>query len=147
MKIDGFGSITSTANSSGASKKRGVSSGNFAELLAAAEGSDTDQAAALGDIAPPALTNLLALQEVPEEFLQRKKLVQQGNHMLDTLEKLRRQLLMGSLTLSTLRDIEQQIAIHKQTVNDPQLTEIIDDIELRAAVEAAKLRYAMPQPE
>lgn len=142
MKIDGFGSISST---SGTSKRRGTSAaGTFADLLAAAEGGDAAPAAATSDIASAAaLNSLLVLQEIPDELLQRKKLVQQGNNMLDALEKLRRQLLGGSLTLSTLQDIEKQIAQQKQIINDPQLTAIIDDIELRAAVELAKLQMAI----
>ncbi len=143
MKIDGFGSIGST---SGTSKRKGVSTaGNFAELLAASEDTaEANQTAAASDvIAPAAMSSLLALQEVPEEYLNRKKLLQQGNNMLDTLDKLHRQLLMGPITFQTLRNIEQEIATQKQAVDDPKLLEIISEIELRAAVEAAKLRQYM----
>ena len=94
-------------------------------------------------MAPAAMSSLLALQEVPEEYLNRKKLLQQGNNMLDTLDKLHRQLLMGPITFQTLRNIEQEIATQKQTVDDPKLLEIIAEIELRAAVEADKLRQYM----
>ena len=146
MKIDGFGSITSTNSTS---KRRNTSAaGAFADLLAAAENGEAPAPSATSEtVAPASLSSLLALQEMPEELLQRKKLVQQGNNMLDVLEKLRRQLLNGSLTLSVLQDIEKQISQQKQIINDPQLMSVIDDIELRAAVELAKLQMSMAKDQ
>ncbi len=144
MKIDGFGSINTTNGTSATNKRKGVSSSSFADLLSAAEEPETSSTNAAQDIAAtPMMGNLLALQEVPEEFLHRKKLVQQGHSMLITLEKLQQQLIQGSLTFQTLRNIEAEIEAQKQVVNDPKLSEIIADIELRAAVEAAKLRQYM----
>ena len=144
MKIDGFGSITSTNNTG---KRRDVSSaGNFADLLAAAESGEAPAAAATGDIAATSALNFLALQEIPDEYIARKKLVQKGNAMLDTLEKLRRQLLSGPLSPHLLLDMEQQLIQQRQLVDDPKLHAIIDDIELRAAVELAKLQMATKVP-
>ena len=141
MKIDGFGSIISTNSTT---KKRGVSaSGNFAGLLASEEASESEHPQATNAAGSVALVNnFLALQEIPDELLQRKKLVQQGNSMLDTLENLRRQLLSGHISYSTLRDIEREVNQQKQMINDPQLQAIVAEIELRAAVEMAKLQYA-----
>ena len=144
MKIDGFGSITSTNNTG---KRRDVSSaGNFADLLAAAESGEAPAAAATSDITATSALNFLALQEIPDEYIARKKLVQKGNAMLDTLEKLRRQLLSGPLSPHLLLDMEQQLIQQRQVVDDPKLHAIIDDIELRAAVELAKLQMATKVP-
>ena len=144
MKIDGFGSITSTNNTG---KRRDVSSaGNFADLLAAAESGEAPAAAATSDITATSALNFLALQEIPDEYIARKKLVQKGNAMLDTLEKLRRQLLSGPLSPHLLLDMEQQLIQQRQLVDDPKLHAIIDDIELRAAVELAKLQMATKVP-
>lgn len=141
MKISGLGQITH----SGTAKKTGSTraAGSFADILAAAETADAAPAAATGDVAAADLSNLLALQEISEEDVRRRKLVQQGKSLLDVLEGLRRQLLMGTLPPSLLRDLARQIELKKQTVEDPQLTAIIEDIELRAAVELAKLEAAM----
>ena len=141
MKISGFGSIDST---SATGKKRATNStGSFADLLAAAESGDVAHAAPTSDVAAAALTNLLALQEISEEDIKRKKLVQQGNNMLDTLEQLRQRLLMGTLSHQVLLDINRQISVQKQMSMDPRINEIIEEIELRAAVELAKLQQAI----
>jgi len=146
MKITGFGSITSTTSTS---KKRGVSqTGSFADVLAATEGSDIGPAGGVGDVAATsALNNLLALQEISEEDVRRRKLAQQGNNMLDVLEKLRQQLLIGTLPHHILLDLSRQLSIQKQLVDEPELNDIIEDIELRTAVELAKLEQAMQKPD
>ncbi len=141
MKITGFNTINSN---SGVNKRRGVgNAGGFADLLASSETSETTTTNATSDVAATsALSNLLALQEISEEDVHRRKLMQHGNNMLDSLEKLRRQVLGGAVSQHTLQDISRQLSIHKQTVMDPKLTEIIEDIELRTAVELAKLEMA-----
>jgi len=144
MKISGFGSVGSTSSS----KRTGgtSSTASFADLLAAAEAGDVAHTAPTSDIAATAaLNNLLALQEISEEDIQRKKLAQHGNNMLDVLEKLRTRLLVGTLSPQLLVDLGRQIAIQKQMVTDPKLNALIEDIELRAAVELAKLERAMQE--
>jgi len=145
IQISGFGSIQST---SGTGKRRGASSvDNFADILAAAEAEEPGAALHANDIASAsALSNLLALQEISQEDVQRKKLVQQGHNMLDSLENIRRHLLTGTMPAQALINLMREISVKKQMINDPALTEIIDDIELRAAVELAKLQRAI-RPE
>jgi len=103
MKITGFGTISTT---SGVQKKPGKGRvGAFADLLGAAE-SDAPASSAATEVSGAAsLTNLLALQEISEDDVQRRKQVQQGAAMLDTLEGLRRQILGGGASLQTLNDI------------------------------------------
>ena len=142
MKVDGFGNIK---NSAPVKKRTGVSgTSSFADVLSAAEASETQQAGGISDIAAAsALSGMLALQEISEDDVQKRKLIQQGNNLLDTLEDLRRQLLMGTLPLSTLRGLERELAIQRMTTSDPRLNAIIDDIEIRAAVELAKIEMAI----
>lgn len=142
MKITGFGSIDSTNSTT---KRKGTSAaGSFADLLASAEASDVSGVAQSSDVAAAsALNNLLALQEISEEDIKRKKLVQQGNNLLDTLEQLRRRLLSGTISPHLLLDLSRQITMQKQMSDDPKVNEIIEDIELRAAVELAKIQKAM----
>lgn len=135
---------TGYAKPAGGVKKRGsvTSVGGFSDLLDVG-GSDAPGAPSLSDVsATAALNNLLALQEISEEDIQRRKLQQQGNNMLDSLENLRSQLLSGVVPLATLQDLDRQLFIQKQFVSDPRLNEIIADIELRVAVERAKLQAA-----
>lgn len=148
MKVDGYGNIL---NTSGVKKRGGVSvSGNFSGFLNAAEGTEATETEAasnnsgVSDISAPAsLSGILALQEVSEDEIRKKKLIQQGHSMLDSLESLRRQLLLGTLPASTLRDIEKNLLVQRQTIIDPRLMMILDDIELRTAVELAKLEMAI----
>jgi hypothetical protein len=46
-----------------------------------------------------------------------------------------------------LHTLTNVVALQKQRVDDPRLTSIIEDIELRAAVELAKLERATKQNE
>ncbi len=142
MKITGFGSIGKAGGSKKTTKSSAVQS--FAELLAASEAGAATEAAPASDItATAAVSNMLALQEISDEEVRRGKLAQQGHNLLDSLEKLRRQLLTGSLPLSVLQEMNRNLVLKKQVVNDPRLTAIIEDIELRAAVEMAKLETAI----
>jgi len=112
MKITGYGSI----NSANAPKKTGSTSSasSFADLLAAAETEEAGPVIQASDIAATAaLNNLLALQEISEEDIQRKKLMQQGKSMLDELEKLRQQLLIGTIPMHTLKDLGRQLTLKK----------------------------------
>jgi hypothetical protein len=144
MKITGYGSINASTI-----KKRGdvAQTGSFADLLAASETEESSGVPASGEVAAAGLTNLLALQEISEEDIQRRKLVQQGKSMIDTLERLRQQLLIGTLPPHLLRDLHRQLSLHRQTTADPELNALIDDIELRAAVELAKLEMAFKAEE
>jgi len=142
MFVPGLNSIK---NTTATTKRRGVSaSDGFADLLSAAEAGDTHAPPATSDVAATAALNqLLALQEISEEDIQRKKLVQRGSNLLDSLERLRGQLLVGTLGPEVLLDLGRQLAIEKQSVTDPALSSLIEDIELRAAVELAKLQMAV----
>lgn len=127
-------------------RKAGEAGGVFADFLQSAGAGDansTDAAGATSDVAAANdISNLLALQEITEYDVERKKLVQRGKNLLDTLEDLRRQILMGAVPLHTLQNLSRQLALQKQNFSDPKLIEIIEDIELRAAVELAKLEMA-----
>ena len=61
---------------------------------------------------------------------------------MDALEDIRRDLLAGGIPMHRLTELKRQISVQKQFVSDPRLNELIEDIELRAAVELAKLEMA-----
>lgn len=142
MKVSGFGSV----NQPGNVRRRGgvTQTGSFADVLAAAESDVAGAVSAANDVASTAsLGNLLALQEVSEEETRRQQMMQKGKKLLDTLETLRQRLLIGTLPLDVLLTLEKQIQIEKQSINDPRLAELIDEIELLAAVELAKIERAV----
>ena len=59
--------------------------------------------------------------------------------MLDKLEEIRLGLLLGTIPQSRLEQLAHLVRAQREQVNDPKLTAILDEIELRAAVELAKL--------
>jgi hypothetical protein len=71
---------------------------------------------------------------------QRQKQLRQAHLTLDGLEELRRALLMGSVPIYLLQTIETRMSEMKQQMMAPELRDVIEEIELRAAVELAKFR-------
>ena len=140
MKVDGFGNIKSTSN---IKKRSGVAvGGSFSDFLdisaeAGIVGGEVSMVAAA-----PELSGIIALQELADASIAKKRLLKHGENILDSLENLRRNILLGRVSLVSLQEISQQLSKQREEFNDPQLTEIIDEIELRAAVEIAKLEVA-----
>ncbi len=122
----------------------GVTGTQFAEALAAAEGiGGAEGVEATGSIAGVSgIGALLGAQEVSEHEVRKRKSIRQGRVTLEALEQLRDSLLMGSLPLSTLKRLENLVEEERSKTNDPVLQGILDEIELRAAVELAKLEVA-----
>lgn len=91
--------------------------------------------------AASSLNAMLALQEVPEDLLQKRKAISQGQQALDSLEKLRHALLMGTIQPEVMQQLKRSLP-ERASVIDPKLAAILDEIELRMAVELAKLETA-----
>ena len=121
-----------------------VSGPGFADALAAAEGvSGAEGIEATGSIgAISAMGGLLGAQEVDEREARRRQAAKRGRLTLDVLSNLRDALLMGSLPLATLRSLEKLVAQEREAVDDPTLLSILNEIEVRAAVELAKLEMS-----
>ncbi len=85
---------------------------------------------------------LLGLQEVNEEEVARRKAVKKGRTAIEALEQLRDSLLTGTLSPNTIRQLEQIVNEQRVGHNDSRLHHILDEIEVRAAVELAKLERA-----
>ena len=84
------------------------------------------------------LDALLALQGV-EDFTQRKKrAVVKGRHALDALDSLKVALLDGSVDRSTLARLKVAAEGLTEATGDPQLDAVMQEIDLRLAVELAK---------
>jgi hypothetical protein len=123
-------------------KTGGAGEASFGDFLSEAEApEETSAPAAAFPVAEmTGVSPLLALQEVSEEEGRRQHSLQQGRQSLDMLDALRRDMLMGAsnpATLARLKHQAEQIRTH--AAPDPRLQEIMNDIELRLAVEAAKL--------
>ena len=88
-----------------------------------------------------AVNGILAVQEVPDATDGRTRGLKRGYDILDQLDDIRLGLLNGSFARSRLVELGQDIKEAKDQVIDPELSSILDDIELRAAVELAKLGH------
>src|ERR1700733_3001692 len=136
MKITEYSPINKTSSTA---KKKGVSSagGNFFGLLSANETEGTSSASPASDVSATSMDALIALQEIPDNELARRQAVEEGKGALETLERLRLDLLSGNVSVSILSKLSDISNLKKQFADDKDLNAIIQDIELRAAVELA----------
>lgn len=125
-------------------KAGSVSGPGFADALAAAEGVLATEGveATSGIAAVGAMGSLLGAQEVDEREARRQRAMKQGRFTLETLERLRDALLLGSLPVATVRSLEKLVAEQWAEATDPVLKQILAEIETRAAVELAKLEMS-----
>jgi hypothetical protein len=82
---------------------------------------------------------LFQIQELPDALAQRRRAVQRGSTVLDRLDDLRLSLLGGGLSQGQLAELQRAVASERGLVDDPRLLGILDEIDLRARVELAKL--------
>jgi hypothetical protein len=114
---------------------------SFKAHLGQSAGSADQTAATAPSSNVGAVPSILAAQEAsaPDADGAKKKLVRRGEDILDRLDEIRHDLLAGTLPRSHIENLAALLRSRRETVTDPVLIEIIDEIELRAEVEIAKL--------
>jgi hypothetical protein len=140
MKIDG---PSKTQKSSETKKKSKVSGdGSFGNMVSGGA-KESSGAGATQSIAQ--LESLLAVQsaEDPTEKANRKKMQLRAGDILDQLDRVRMALLTGNITIGHVIDIADVVASHREKITDPELTALLDEIDLRAQVEIAKMRVSI----
>ena len=90
-----------------------------------------------GVSAPSSIGALLALQSVEDPLFKRRKLVRRGTQLIDALEDMRADLLVGRLSEGRLNRLMALLGQAREQ-SEPGLDALLDDIELRARVELAK---------
>ena len=135
MKIDALSPLRATRIRP---KDRVKSSGtaSFANELAE-EAVESQSLSGGGAVAP--MDALLALQEVGDAPGDRERARLRGEELLAQLDALRHALLVGVLPLAGLEHLARTLEAHRESIADPRLAEVLEEIELRAAVELAKL--------
>ena len=83
---------------------------------------------------------LFQLQEVPDALAQRRRAMQRGSTLLDRLDDLRLALLSGGLSPGQISELQRVVTSERALVDDPRLLAVLDEIDLRARVELAKLQ-------
>ncbi len=120
--------------------RRAGKSAESGEVFASMLSEDEVKTAAANRTTPTApVEGLLALQEVGDERNNRRRARNRASSLLDELDQLRHALLDGTITVAQLNRLVAVIASERVTTSDPQLNELLDDIDLRAQVELAKL--------
>lgn len=135
MKITGTGSST-PAGRSRKTEKAGDSDA-FKAQFSQGEASATNAPATAAPLA--ALSSLLAVQEAPDALSGKKQGLLHGHTLLDELRELQIGLVQGWVPEGSLRSIASMLDRPRPLIDDPDLNQVLDDIELRAAVELAKL--------
>lgn len=142
MRITGFNSVRNSSSAKRTGKTGSTTPSSFEELLAAAS-SPGQTAAADAPSAVQSLNPMLALQEISDEEARRGALIKHGELSLEALEKLRQALLIGALSPEVLENLKTTLARQRTfAAADPVLDALLDDIELRVAVELAKIDVA-----
>ena len=85
------------------------------------------------------LDTLLAVQAHEEPQERKKRQAKRGHDLLDGLDRLKAALLSGRVQISELERLKDVLSLRRESTDDPRLDEVLAHIELRAAVELAKL--------
>jgi hypothetical protein len=108
--------------------------------------SDTaEQPRATGLSAPGPLTaveTILTLQNIDDSTSGSAKGAAHGEKLLELLDDVRDGLLAGGIPRSTLNRLANAVSRRQESFCDPKLQGVLDEIELRARVELAKLEQA-----
>ncbi len=141
MKIEGP-SKTQKSSKTDKAKNAGKADGTFGAMVAGAA-KETSGTAASQSIAK--VDALLAVQgaEDPTERAARRRMRERGDQVLRQLDHLRLGVLTGNLNIGQVIDIADVVASHREKITDPELTSVLDEIDLRAQIEIAKMRKAM----
>lgn len=125
---------------SGAQPQRANASGQgFAlpTLDRATQGESARRVATTQSAVP--LDTLIAVQANEDAGERRRRQTRRGNDLLDGLDRLKAALLAGRVPIVDLERLKAMLAARREATDDPRLDEILAHIELRAAVELAKL--------
>jgi len=134
MKVDQTrrNSLAGVKRSSGS---RGVASSDFDSLLISEQ--KIDDVATTNRIS--SVDAVVALQDITGDNTDERGAKNRANLILDKLEDIRMGLLLGQISKPNLEELSKILIVARENSIDANLLEIIEDIELRAKIELAKL--------
>ena len=137
MKIDAPGSVRANSVRRTGKSRNGAST-EFAKHISS--GSETTPVAGGSAAHLDSVEALVALQQVPDATRQTVPPEQKhAEDLLDRLDQVRLGLLRGDLSRLDLQALVLRLGERRGESGDPRLMAIVDEIELRAKVELAKL--------
>lgn len=129
------------ARKAGPAGKAGEFAAELDRLTGADEASGPDNADQVSGMV--GIGGILAAQSVDTDGApnreQRQRRAARGTQILDRLEEVRRGLLTGTVPKSRLQELAQLVREKRERGADPLISRLLDEIELRAEVELAKL--------
>lgn len=138
MRVDARITTPATGLSARAGRAGGPSSFRLEGTQAQSPAASTASAASLAGL--DAILTLQAGEDTPQE--RRRRSVMRGSELLDGLDRLKAALLGGRVAAGELRAIAGRLAERSGSSGDPRLDDLVAQIELRAAVELAKIEAA-----
>jgi hypothetical protein len=136
MKVNGPSNLTG-ASSARKSSKAAPSAGFNPESAPAPQGPGAtgglSGAGAIGSV-----DALLALQGAGDFREAKKQATERAFSLLDVLDDLKLALLDGALPRPTLERLTETLKARRAATDDPRLEAMLDEVEVRAAVELAK---------
>lgn len=140
MKIEGPNKTQDASKSKKKSKADG--DGSFGAMVAgkASGGASAGPAQSLTRV-----DALLALQSVedPTAKAAKQRMQRRAETILEELERMRMALISGGLTVGQLLRLADVVVSHREKIDDPAMTSMLDEIDLRAQVEIAKLAQVL----
>ena len=133
MEIKGPSRIETTAI------KRKPATGGAAGGFSVAEHGDAHAQIVAGPGPIAALDSILMLQGMEDSTQRKSKGLAHGEQLLDLLDSVRDGLLAGGIPRATLNKLAAAVTRRHEAFADPKLQDVLDQIELRAHVELAKL--------
>ncbi|MFN0264136.1 flagellar assembly protein FliX [Tepidamorphus sp. 3E244] len=133
MRIESSQRIAATSPSR---RRSGSSDGGGFSVSGGEEKAATQKTSAATSLA--GIDALMMLQEVDERGERKRRALKRGHDLLDLLESVKLDLIAGIDNPAALTRLGDLVRRHRQLADDPQLASILDEIELRAAVELAK---------
>ncbi len=137
-RIEGPSSLSVTAPVKRATNASRADKASFSKHLSEAEEADPLlETSALGSV-----SGVLNIQEVDDALARAARGKLRAEDLLDRLDDLRLDILGGALSKAKLLRLAEAVRVRRPTLSDPKLTEILDEIDLRAQVELAKFTRA-----
>lgn len=131
MKVEGPGSVKPGALRK-ADKTRKAGDSAFADALR--EAGDGDSIAQTKGVS--GVDGVFVVQTLSGDPDEQAR--QRGRSILDRLDEIRHSLLTGQLRHGDLLRLKQSIDLDRAELSDPNLSQVLDEIDLRAQVELAK---------
>lgn len=138
MKIEGPNPLRNRAIGRAKTGKP-VAGDGFAEAMDETEAAAGASAGVTGTNPIQSVDSLLALQGSDDVGERHGRARARGEALLDRLDMLRTDILLGRIPKSRLDELSALVRSSRAEVDDPGLVEVLDEIELRAEVELAKL--------